>query len=266
MINLKNVYFLVPISILFTLIGCSKSDNNSPKTESLSVEKKIKKEDSDEQKKIDLVKAMYKEELNTHNGNEVLAKYSTQEFKEILQKDKNAQGEACVVDHNILMQSQDPNYEYAKFEFSIDEQDFVKVNFLDKSPLLFSLKCENTKCEINDVLVEARSLRSDINDCFEKESVIEKEPLQIKYRVYEVPQTINNTTIHKTFLELISKENNIKIQELNINRGRCSYSQFSGRAQLGFGDSVTYYVHCPLKNILEIEIRLEDGRTAMITN
>lgn len=276
MTKYKLAFLSIPIIISLATIGCSKKEEPSDPIKNSVTEKNNTEEISIERLKIDTIKNMYKEELKTHKGNKILYQYSTEEFKTLLDKDTNSFGESCVIDHNILMQSQDPDYENARFEFSLDDLNLIKVDIDGRKTLLFDLECNNGICKVKDVFIDNQSLNVDIEACAEstnneqtqqdnlgsEEKVLP--PPQLKYELYKEPQTINGTTIYKTFIKILSMEDNIKVDNLSINRGRCSYDHFWGNSTVSYGQSITYKIHCPMENILEIEIRLADGRSAIV--
>ena len=99
----------------------------------------------------------------------------------------------------------------------------------------------------------------------EEANISTSTPPQLKYQLFSKPQTISGVTIYKTFLKILSMEDNIKINNLLVNRGRCSYQHFWGKSNLSYGGSVEYYLHCDKDNILEIEVQLADGRSLTIS-
>jgi len=276
MTKYKLAFLSIPIIMSLTTIGCSKKEEPSEPINNSVTEKNNTEEVSIERLKINTIKNMYKEELKTHKGNQILYQYSTKELKTLLDKDTNSLGESCVIDHNILMQSQDPDYENARFEFSLDDLNLIKVDIDGKEPVLFDLECNNGICKVKDVFINNQSLNVNIETCTENNNIKQNQddklslenkalpPPKLKYELYKESQTINGTTIYKTFIKILSMEDNMKVNDLSINRGRCSYEHFWGKSTVNYGQSVTYNIHCPIENILEIEIKLADGRSAIV--
>lgn len=276
--NLKTI-----TAICFLLLaGCNKQPE-SAKTSAKSASTTTQV--SEDQLKLDTINKMYAElyELLEQNefasGNEVLYRYSTESFKTILDMVNQFEGEVCGINHDILIQGQDPLYK-PDFNFKLNAEKQVTSDMRDGEKLTFDLVCDDGQCQIYDVIETNDSVAQYIKkDCdklaeYYQESPIEAIPDYTEYPEYKMSYRIDRDAIETpssyitTYELVISSESDqpVTIDTTRVNRGNCPlYSVPHQNSTLKFGQTYRVGIRCKPEDIKEVNLTMSDGQELTMT-
>lgn len=271
--NLKTI-----TAICFLLLaGCNKQPESAKTTaESTSTTTQV----SEDQLKLDTINKMYAEfyELLKQNefasGNEVLYRYSTESFKTILDMVTQFEGEVCGINHDLLIQGQDP-LKKPYFDFKIGVEKEVTADMGDGENLIFLLKCDSKQCLVDDVIETNDSMTYYIKKgCDEvaeyyQESPIEAIPDYTEYPEYKMSYRIDRQVVDAppsyftTYELVISSESDqpVTIDTTRVNRGNCPlYSVPHQNSTLKFGQTYRVGIRCKPEDIKEVNLTMSDGQ------
>lgn len=109
--------------------------------------------DGHDQTKINTVKAMYQQDMNSLNGLATLTRFAGGGLQKALKKQQayaRRQGELCGFDYDLLWQSQDPDYA-EPLQYAVNQQGQVHVKIGREAAVTYALACEGGRCKITDV-------------------------------------------------------------------------------------------------------------------
>ena len=118
-------------------------------------------------RQVETIKALYQQAKAQQQGMEILEKYADNSLAQAF-KVKAQNGEVCGTDHDVVWQSQDPEYD-RKLTFTKLGNNRVKVNLAkgqwhEPSSVVYQLKCKGNHCQVSDVIEGRNSLKQDILD------------------------------------------------------------------------------------------------------
>lgn len=118
---------------------------------------------------VTTIKSLYQQAKAKRQGMEILPKYADSTLAQALNV-KAQYGEVCGTDHDVVWQSQDPEYN-RKLTFTNLGNNQIKVN-LGKSQwhqpnsVIYKLNCAGNSCKVSDVMEGNESLKQNIlNEC-----------------------------------------------------------------------------------------------------
>jgi len=250
------------------LAACSKNQSAPSAEPQKSADAAPSEKHSTDQLKIETVKKMYAEDRQSLSGDEILYKYSTDEFKSWLDMPGQFPGEICGYEHDILTQSQDSASVQGSFSYSLDPQGLVTVDFGQQS-VAYELICSNGSCLINDAIESGgHRISQAINkDCsalqqYHAEQQAMREQIKLTYRFDSQTSRLGNTNVTLNNL-IISSESDapVDIQQIRVNRGNCPVSGYAGQNHvLNFGQTYKMEVRCDPRDVKEVNITLKDGQ------
>lgn len=170
---------IIVMSLFTTLATALLSGCNKHLTAN---EQQVKSEKSDttkaesiDQLKIDTIKKMYAENQKHRMGNETLYHYSNDHFRSLIDMTIKV-GEVCGIHHDVLMQSQDPDYSQYDYRYNINPQGHVTVTLNSSKSVDFQLECNDGKCLVNDVYEDHDPLSEIIKEeCTDDSNSIQSE-------------------------------------------------------------------------------------------
>lgn len=118
-------------------------------------------------RQVETIKALYQQAKAQQQGMEILEKYADSSLAQAF-KVKAQNGEVCGTDHDVVWQSQDPEYD-RKLTFTKLGNNRVKVNLAkgqwhEPGSVVYQLKCKGNHCQVSDVIEGRNSLKQDILD------------------------------------------------------------------------------------------------------
>lgn len=118
-------------------------------------------------RQVETIKALYQQAKAKQQGMEMLAKYADSSLAQAF-KVKARQDDVCGTDHDVVWQSQDPEYD-RKLTFTKLGNNRVKVNLAkgqchEPSSVVYQQKCKGNHCQVSDVIERKDSLKQDILD------------------------------------------------------------------------------------------------------
>ena len=251
---------------IFSVTGCSR--NQAEPNDEQSQLANAPKQDPIGQLKIETIKKMYAEDQQNMTGNEILYKYSTDEFKSWLDMPNQFPGEICGYEYDILTQSQDSASVQRNFSYSLDPQGLVIAD-LGQQSVAYELICSTDSCLVNDVIEsDGHRLSEAINaDCsalqqYHAEQQAMREQIKLSYRSDSQTNRLGNTYVTLNSL-IISSESDVPvdIDQISVNRGNCPVSLYSGQHHvLGFGQTYKVEIRCNPRDVKEVNITLRDGQ------
>lgn len=108
--------------------------------------------------KIATVQAMYAQDVSNEGMDYpvVLQQYADFDLQAAMQLEQDyfdKQQMSCHIGHDVLWDSQDPDYSQQK-QFSITDAELVQVSLAQGSLVYYDLTCKNTKCQVADVMLD----------------------------------------------------------------------------------------------------------------
>lgn len=117
--------------------------------------------------KLATITKMYQQDISNEGlGKPVLMQYGSSELKAALKLeqqyfDKNEM--ICGTGHDVLWESQDPNYEQDK-QISVHSDGLVNVTLAQGETVRYKMACDATKCMVADVIMaDNTSLKDFLN-------------------------------------------------------------------------------------------------------
>lgn len=122
---------------------------------------------TDSAKKLATITKMYQQDISNEGlGKPVLMQYGNSELQAALKLeqqyfDKNEM--ICGTGHDVLWESQDPNYEQDK-KISVHSDGLVNVTLAQGETVRYKMACDATKCMVADVIMaDNKSLKDFLN-------------------------------------------------------------------------------------------------------
>ena len=111
-----------------------------------------------EDKKLATIQAMYEQDISNEGMDYpvVLQQYANQNLQAAMQLEQDyfdKQQMSCHIGHDVLWDSQDPDYTQQK-QFSMTDAGWVQVSLAQGSLVYYDLTCEDTHCAVADVVLE----------------------------------------------------------------------------------------------------------------
>lgn len=108
--------------------------------------------------KLATIAKMYQQDVDNEGMDYpvVLQQYSNSELKaafELEQEYFDRQQMSCNIGHDVLWDSQDPDYAQDK-QFAVTETGLVKVSLAQGSNIYYELSCNDKECQIADVILD----------------------------------------------------------------------------------------------------------------
>lgn len=107
-------------------------------------------------KKVATITTMYAQDVRNQGMDYpvVLQQYADKDLQAAIQLEQDffdKEGMSCHIGHDVLWDSQDPDYAQQK-QFSVTDTDLVQVSLSQGSVIYYDLSCQDTSCQVTDVL------------------------------------------------------------------------------------------------------------------
>lgn len=117
--------------------------------------------------KVATIFKMYAQDARNEGMEPILIQYADQELKAALELGQDyfdRYGMICTPGHDVLWDSQDPDYTQKK-DISMTADGLVKVSLAQGSDIYYRLACSDTDCQVADLIMsDKQSLKEYLNE------------------------------------------------------------------------------------------------------